>query len=183
MNELFEALPTQPDAALTNIVPVSPNKFRFLFIWPGSNPLMTYDRVGRGFTERFGSFANQLKPLAVGFCLPSQSLYFGTTTYGEDEVNVAYRDIEVHYEFGWQPPCAGRYIKAEEIDQLTQGQTYHGAYGAAVPAPSPPLPVSRAAVAGGWIEAIPQCASQRPAAVAVPASPSSPGRLPGRHLA
>jgi hypothetical protein len=137
MNELFEALPTQPDAALTNIVPVGPNKFRFLFIWPGSNPVMTYDRVGRSFTDRFAAFASQLKPLAVGYCIPSQSLYFGTTTYGEDEVNVAYREIEVRYEFGWQPPCQGRYIKAAEIEALAPEQAYHGGYGMAVPAPQP----------------------------------------------
>lgn len=140
MNELFEALPAQPDAALTNIVPVSPNKFRFLFVWPGSNPLMTYDRVGLSFADRFTAFANQLKPLAFGFCLPSQSMYFGTTTYGEDEVNVAYRDIEVHYQFGWQRPCEGRYINAAEMDQLTSPQAHHGGYGMAVPAPSPALP-------------------------------------------
>jgi hypothetical protein len=140
MNELFEALPQQPDAALTNIVPVSPNKYRFLFIWPGSNPVMTYDRVGRSFADRFSAFAGQLKPMATGFCLPSQNLFFGSTTYGKDEVNVAYRDIEVHYQFGWQPPCQGSYIKAAEIEQLTGQQTYHGGYGAASPAAPSALP-------------------------------------------
>ncbi len=140
MNELFEALPQQPDAALTNIVPVSPNKFRFLFIWPGSNPLMTYDRVGRSFTDRFAAFAGQMKPLATGYCLTSQNLYFGTATYGEDEVNVAYRDIEVRYQFGWQPSCQGRYFKADEVEQLTAPPAYHGGYGAALPVPHPALP-------------------------------------------
>jgi len=105
MNELFDALPHQPDAALTNIIPVSPNKFRFLFVWPGSNPLMTYDRVGRSFGDRFAAFAGQLKPMATGYCLPSQNMFFGTTTYGVDEVNVAYRDIEVHYQFGGSLPA------------------------------------------------------------------------------
>jgi hypothetical protein len=133
MNELFEALPHQPDAALTNIMPVSPNKFRFLFIWPASNPLMTYDRVGRSFAERFALFANQMQPLAIGFCLPAPNIFFGTTTYGEEEVNVAYRDIEVHYQFGWQPPCEGRYIKAAEIEQLFAPQRYHGGFGALPP--------------------------------------------------
>ncbi len=67
MNELFEALPRQPDAALTNILPISPNKFRFLFVWPAYNPVMTYDRVGRSFVERFAAFATQVQPLATGF--------------------------------------------------------------------------------------------------------------------
>lgn len=137
MNELFEALPRQPDAALTNILPISPNKFRFLFIWPVSNPVMTYDRVGRSFAERFAAFATQMRPLATGFCLPAANLYFGTTAYGEEEVNVAYRDIEVRYQFGWQPPCEGRYIQAAEIEKLLP-QSYHGGYGAASPRSSHP---------------------------------------------
>ncbi len=143
MNQLFEALPQQPDAALTNILPISPNKFRFLFVWPASNPVMTYDRVGRSFAERFAAFAQQMQPLATGFCLPATSLFFGTAAYGEEEVNVAYRDIEVHYQFGWQPPCGGRYIQAAEIEKLLAPQTYHGGYGAALPglpAGEPPAP-------------------------------------------
>ncbi len=143
MNELFDALPHQPDAALTNIIPVSPNKFRFLFVWPGSNPLMTYDRVGRSFGDRFAAFAGQLKPMATGYCLPSQNMFFGTTTYGVDEVNVAYRDIEVHYQFGWQPACQGRYIKAAELELLSSMPTHHGGYGAALPAPHPPVPAQQ----------------------------------------
>ncbi len=139
MNELFDALPQQPDAALTNITPVSPNKFRFLFVWPATNPLMTYDRVGRSFADRFTAFASQLKPLATGFCLTSNNMFFGTAAYGEKEVNVAYRDIEVHYQFGWQTPCQGRYILASELDQLALHQTYGGGYGAALP-PSPREP-------------------------------------------
>lgn len=130
MNELFEALPRQPDAALTNIMPVAPNKFRFLFIWPASNPLMTYDRVGRSFAERFAAFASQMQPLATGFCLPAPNIFFGTGTYGEEEVNIAYRDIEVHYQFGWQPPCEGRYIKAAEIEKLLAPQPFPGGLGA-----------------------------------------------------
>ncbi len=140
MNELFDALPHQPDAALTNIVPVAPNKFRFLFIWPGSNPLMTYDRLGRSFVDRFVAFATKLQPLATGFCLPSESLYFGTAPYGEEEVNVAYRDIEVHYQFGWQPACEGRYIKAAEIEQLLSQQSPQRGYGASIPAAPSALP-------------------------------------------
>ncbi len=146
MNELFEALPQQPDAALTNILPISPNKFRFLFVWPASNPVMTYDRVGRSFAERFAAFAGQMQPLATGFCLPAPNLFFGTATYGEEDVNVAYRDIEVHYQFGWQPPCEGRYIRAAEIEQLLAQQTAHSGYGALSPVPpgvppeEPPAP-------------------------------------------
>lgn len=138
MNELFEALPHQPDAALTNIVPISPNKFRFLFVWPASNPVMTYDRVGRSFAERFAAFAAQLKPLAAGFCLPAPNLFFGTASYGEEEVNVAYREIEVHYRFGWQPPCEGRYITAAEVDQFSNQQAYRPGYGAALPESATP---------------------------------------------
>jgi hypothetical protein len=140
MNALFDAAPAQPGAALTNIVPNGPNKFRFLFIWPDSNPLMTYDRVHQSFVERFTAFAKQLKPLAAGYCLGSGSALFGTTTYGQQEVNVAYRDIEVYYRFGWQPACRGLYIKAADMEQLKDAQTHHRGYGAALPAPPPSLP-------------------------------------------
>ena len=140
MNELLDALPSQPDAALTTITPVAPNKFRFLFVWPASNPVMTYDRVGRSFAERFTAFAGRMRPLATGFCLTSRTMYFGSATYGEEEMNVAYRDIEVRYQFGWQPPCAGRYFTVAEIDELAAApQIYSGGYGAALPA-APPSP-------------------------------------------
>ncbi len=142
MNELFDALPAQPDAALTNIAAISPNKFRFLFVWPASNGLMTFDRVGRSFAERFATFADRLKPLAVGFCLNSRNMYYGTAFYGDEEVNVAYRDIEVHYQVGWQAPCPGRYISATEIEQLASPPPPYGGYGAAVPRP-PVLPYKR----------------------------------------
>ncbi len=78
INELFEVARRQPDAALTNISPVSANTFRFLFIWPASNPTMTYDRVGRSFAERFAGFAEQWKLLAAGFCLTSARMVFAT---------------------------------------------------------------------------------------------------------
>jgi hypothetical protein len=133
MNDLFAALPKQPDAALTNITPVSPNKFRFLFIWPASNGFMTYERVGRSFAERFAAFAGQMKPLAVGFCLTSRSMYYGSAAYGEEEVNIAYRDIEVRYAVGWQAPCAGRYLPASEIEQLALPPPPYGSHGAALP--------------------------------------------------
>jgi hypothetical protein len=142
LNELFEALPQQPDAALTNITPTGPNKFRFLFIWPASNASMTYDRVGRSFAERFIAFAGQLNPIATGFCLTSRSMLFGTTTYGEEEVNVAYRDIEVRYPFGWQAPCPGRYIPVSELDKIAVHPTYGTGFGASPPEqskePKPP---------------------------------------------
>jgi hypothetical protein len=134
MNELFEALPRQPDAALTNIAPVSANKFRFLFVWPASNQVMTYERVGRSFAERFADFAAHLKPLALGFCLTSRNMFFGSADYAGQEVNVAFRDIEVHYQFGWQAPCAGRYIRSSELEQLSApAYSYGGGFGAAVP--------------------------------------------------
>lgn len=140
MNELFAALPAQPDAALTNIVAVAPNKFRFFFIWPGSNPFMTYDRLGRSFADRFAALATQLKPLATGFCLPSEGLLLGTATYGEEAVKVAYRDIEVHYQFGWQQVCEGRYLKSAEVEQYMNHQSYLGGYGAGLPAQELPPP-------------------------------------------
>jgi hypothetical protein len=145
MNELFAALPKQPDAALTNISPISPNKFRFLFVWPASNAFMTYERVGRSFAERFATFAGQLKPLAVGFCLTSRNMYYGAAPYGDEEVNIAYRDIEVRYPAGWQAPCAGRYITASEIEQLALPPPPYGSHGAALPpqpGTAPKKPVS-----------------------------------------
>jgi hypothetical protein len=123
MNELFQIYRSQPDAALTNIMPLRANTFRFLFIWPASNPVMTYERVGRSFVDRFLAFADQMKLLATGFCLPSKSMYFGSTSYGQDEVNVAYRDIEVRYGFGFQASCPGRYIAAAELDRLSKVKT------------------------------------------------------------
>lgn len=135
MNDLFEALPRQPDAALTNIVPVSPNKFRYIFVWPDTNTLMTYDRVSRSFADRFLAFAEQLKPLAKGYCLPAEDVSFGTTAYGEEEVNVAFREIEVRYQFGWQPPCQGRYLKAAEVEQLAMLEAQRRSYGVTWPSP------------------------------------------------
>jgi hypothetical protein len=140
MNELFDALSTQPDAALANIVPNGPNKFRFLFIWPGSNPLMTYERVRESFADRFAAFTKQLKPLATGYCLGSDSVIFGTATYGEYPVNAAYRDIEVYYQFGWRPACQGLYVKSADVEQLRDAHTHRGGYGAVLPAPPPSLP-------------------------------------------
>jgi hypothetical protein len=138
MNELFAVSRNQPDAALTNIAPVSANTFRFLFIWPASNPAMTYDRVGRSFAERFAGFAGQMRLLVRGFCLPSRSMYFGTAVYGDEEVNVAYRDIQVYYQFGWQPACTGRYISISEIEQRTTPAVTSGGYGSAPLAPMVP---------------------------------------------
>jgi hypothetical protein len=126
MNELFEVSRRQPDAALTNIAPVSANTFRFLFIWPAFNPTMTYDRVARSFAERFTAFAEQMKPLAIGFCLPSNNIYFGTAMYGEEEVNVAYRDIEVRYQFGRRAACSGRYISMADLEQSGRPQQSPG---------------------------------------------------------
>ena len=96
---------------------------------------MTYDRVHQSFVERFTAFASQLKPLAAGYCLGSDSALFGTTTYGQQGVNVAYRDIEVYYQLGWQPACRGLYIKAADMEQLKNAQTHRRGYGAALPAP------------------------------------------------
>ncbi len=128
MSELFEVARRQPDAALTNITPVSANTFRFLFVWPASNPTMTYERVGRSFAERFALFADQWKLLAAGFCLPSASLFFGTANYGDQEVNVAYRDIEVRYNLGFQPPCEGKYISLAEVERTVKSAAASNGY-------------------------------------------------------
>jgi hypothetical protein len=132
MNDLFEALKTQPDAALTSINPAGPNKFRFLFVWSTSSPIMTYERVGRSFAERFAGFAEAMRPLASGFGLTSRTMFFGTAPYGGEDVNVAYRDIEVRYQFGLQSPCAGRYISAAELEKAVAPPERRG-YGAAIP--------------------------------------------------
>jgi hypothetical protein len=140
MNELLEVSRRQPDAALTNIMPVGANKFRFLFVWPASNPVMTYERVGRSFAERFSIFSDQLKLLAMGYCLPSKTMFFGTATYGAEELNVAYRDIEVRYKFGWQPPCPGHYIAASELEQAAKPVRPAIGYGTGAPQPPPATP-------------------------------------------
>ncbi len=137
MSELFDVVRRQPDAALTNITPVSANKFRFLFVWPASNPAMTYERVGRSFAERFAIFADQWKLLAAGFCLPSASLLFGTAAYGEEEVNVAYRDIEVRYNLGLQAPCEGRYISQAEVERTLKSAAAASNGYSVGPMPSP----------------------------------------------
>jgi hypothetical protein len=137
LNELFDALPTSPGAALANVVPHGPNKFRFLFIWPATNPLMTFDRVRESFVDRFTLLSRQLKPMALGYCLGSDNVVFGTTTYGEYGVNVAYRDIEVYYQFGWSPACRGIYLKAADLEQTGPAQSHARGYGAARPAPTP----------------------------------------------
>jgi hypothetical protein len=144
MNELLDASRTQRDAALTNIAPISANKYRFIFVWPASNPVMTYDRVGRSFAERFIMFANQMKLLATGFCLQSKNVIFGTTSYGEEEINVAYRDIEVRYQVGAQAPCTGRYIAASDLEQLKPERQPMG-YGAGIGQEPPPRPDGQAA--------------------------------------
>ncbi len=116
MNELFDMAQTQRDAALTNVTPLPGNRFRFLFIWPSSNPVMTFDRIGRSFAERLIKFAGQQVYLTNGYCLLTKNMLFGTTTYGTEGVNVAYRDIEVRYIVGPKTPCPGRYIEAAELN-------------------------------------------------------------------
>ncbi len=104
---------------------------------------MTYERVGRSFLERFTEFAGHLKPLALGYCLTSRNMLFSNAEYGGQEVNVAYRDIEVHYQFGWQGPCAGRYIRSSELEQFAAPADSYGAgFGAAAPDTPPKEPRS-----------------------------------------
>lgn len=133
ITELFEVARRQPDAALTNIAPVSANKFRFLFIWPASNPTMTFERVGQSFAERFAIFAEQWKLLASGFCLPATRMVFVTAPYGEEELNLAYRDIEIRYNLGWQPPCQGRFISLAEVEQAVISAAPSRGYNASAP--------------------------------------------------
>ena len=140
MNELFSVSKLQPDAALASLAPANVNKFRFLFVWPASNPVMTFERVGASFTERLALLAQQMQHLALGFCLPSRSMYFGTTFYGENEVNVAYRDIEVRYQAGWRSPCAGRYISMAELEQDLRAVQASAGYGLRYPSVPPKNP-------------------------------------------
>ncbi len=77
--------------------------------------------------------------MAVGFCLPAHNMFFGSALYGEQEVNVAYRDFEVRYMFGWQSPCVGRYIPIGEIEQSLASITARG-YVATPPLPEAPPP-------------------------------------------
>lgn len=138
MNELLEVSRSQPDAALTNIVPASANTFRFLFVWPAANPAMTFDRVERAFAERFVSFADQWKLLASGFCLSGSSLFFGTAPYGGQDVNIAYRDIEIRYAMGLQPACRGRYVSLAEVENISKPSLALRGYSiGALPLPSP----------------------------------------------
>ena len=138
MNELLEVSRTQPDAALTNIVPASANTFRFLFVWPASNPVMTFDRVERAFAERFALFAEQWKLLASGFCLSGSNLFFGTAPYGGQDVNMAYRDIVIRYAMGRQPPCRGKYVSLAEVENsIKPAPELRGYSIGALPLPSP----------------------------------------------
>ena len=138
MNELIEVSRTQPDAALTNIVPASANTFRFLFVWPASNPTMTFDRVERAFAERFALFAEQWKLLASGFCLSGSSLFFGTAPYGGQDVNIAYRNIELRYAMGTHLPCEGRYVSLAEVESsIRPSPALRGYSIGALPLPSP----------------------------------------------
>lgn len=139
MNELLEQSRTEPDSAFAGITPISANKHRFIFIWPAANPIMTYEKVDRNFAKRLIVFAEQLKPLATGFCLPSKNMVFGTAEYGAAAINVAYRDIEVRYQFGFQPTCTGQYIAASELDRVLKPRTAirYGAGLAQEPLPTP----------------------------------------------
>jgi hypothetical protein len=115
LNDLIAMSKTQPDAALTSVTPVGANKFRFLFIWPASNSLMTYERVGRSFAERFFKFAESQKYLAAGYCISARNMSFGTAFYGDEELAVAYRDIEVRFQLMPQMACAGKYVSADDL--------------------------------------------------------------------
>ena len=145
MNELLSMVKSQPDAALTNIMPIAANKFRFLFVWPASNTIMTQERIGRSFAERFILFAEQRKLLATAYCLTSKTMFFGRSEYGGEDFDVAYRDIEVRYQFGLKTPCAGKYIAAAELEQpetpvRPQKQGYNGGFSLPPPPPAQPVP-------------------------------------------
>jgi hypothetical protein len=79
-----------------------------------------------------------LNLLAVGFCLPARTMFFGSAFYGEQEINVAYRDIEVRYLFGGQTPCLGHYISIAEIEPYLASAAPFGHGGAALPFPDAP---------------------------------------------
>jgi hypothetical protein len=145
MNELLEKSREQPGVHFTSIGSISANKHRFLFVWPGTNPVMTYDEIERNFADRFLVFADRLKPFATGFCLPSRDLVFGMATYGEERVNVAYRDIEVRYQASWQPPCPGRYIAASDVEEALKPKYPSLGYGAGLTRQPLPRPNGQAA--------------------------------------
>lgn len=116
LRELILAAQTQPDVALTNILPTGDNKFRYVFIWPAENPVMTIDRVNRSFTERFLSFASAQRFLTTGYCLTPHGIGLLSTTYGTTKLIMAYRDIEVHRDIGWRETCRGLFVTAAEVD-------------------------------------------------------------------
>lgn len=130
MNELLDMSRTQPDAALTSVTTIGGNRFRFLFVWPASNAVMTYNRISQSFAERFLKFAEAQTSLAIGYCLLTKTVSFGTATYANEPVNVAYRDVEVQFLAGPKAPCPGRYISASEVEADQRPVANPPAYGA-----------------------------------------------------
>jgi len=136
MRDLMEAARTQPDVALVNIMPVNDNKFRYVFIWPASNPMMSEDRVGRSFLDRFLQFAHNQRFLATGFCLTPDGMGLLSASYGDVEVNVAFRNIEVYRDFGWREPCTGKFVTAQEVEK--QKAIFDAVKRNPLPLPPPP---------------------------------------------
>ncbi len=136
MRDLLDAAREQPDVALTNIIPVADNKFRYVFVWPAENTMMTEDRVGRSFLERFVQFASAQRYLANGFCLTPDGMGFVSATYGGAKVNLAFRDIEVYRDFGWREKCAGKFVTSEDVEK--QKRAAEAAARRALPLPPPP---------------------------------------------
>jgi hypothetical protein len=120
MRQLLAQAKEQPDVALTNIVPVDANRFRFVFVWPAEYTMMTEDRINRSFAQRFLQFTSEQKFLATAYCLTPPRIGFLASTYGEEKVNMAFRNIEVYRDIGWRDPCRGKLVTAAEIDELRQ---------------------------------------------------------------
>jgi hypothetical protein len=118
MRQLLDQAKDQPDVALTNIVPVEDNKFRFIFIWPAEYTMMTEDRINRSFAQRFLQFTSSQEFLATGYCLTPQGLGFLTSTYGDQKVNMAFREIEVYREIGWRDHCRGKLVTSTQLAEL-----------------------------------------------------------------
>lgn len=115
LRELLDTAKEKPDVALTNIVPTEDNKFRYVFVWSAGNA-MTEERIGRSFLERFLQFASKQRYLATGYCLTPNGMGLVTATYDQEKINLAFRDIEVHRDFGWREKCAGKFITAAELE-------------------------------------------------------------------
>jgi hypothetical protein len=136
MRQLLAQAKDQPDVALTNIVPVEDNKFRFIFIWPAEYTMMTEDRINRSFAQRFLQFTTSQEFLATGYCLTPSGIGFLASTYGDQKVNMAYREIEVYREIGWRDHCRGKLVTSAQLAELKKEKEAATSHMLPVPPPA-----------------------------------------------